>query len=317
MSDTVTEEKPEIESQFEASIGEAVEQAIQADEQLSKGGDDARLGENAGPTEEPKVEEQEVEDADEPDPETILPSSDDEDEPQDDEPPVTEDEPDVDIPSDEIPDELLEKAVKAGMTMRSARKFPDAEALQEAIAVISPDTDGSDDEPEATEAKASEVDDLLSQIKDLDPDEYDEELVQNMTVLKSLVSKLAKDNEELRVNSATSGFEANIATLDEDVAKIVRSDAGKRNMLKRKFDALKAGYQAIQENVTDADIFSEASGLVLADDIAKAKTNSKANSAKKRSSQRIARPSGKDVQEAKTDDEEAIELLKSKFKNLS
>jgi hypothetical protein len=82
--------------------------------------------------------------------------------PKEDVSPVAEDEGEIEgDPNDGKPepltDELLERAVKAGMSMKNARKFPDAESLTEALAVLGGDEgSGESDEVKPTGEKRSE-----------------------------------------------------------------------------------------------------------------------------------------------------------------
>jgi hypothetical protein len=227
------------------------------------------------------------------------------------------------IPADEpepISDDLLERAVKAGMSMRQARKFPDHEALEEAITLISGKVNGDDAaEPakpkEEAQAPESDIDKLLSDIS-IDPKEYDSDLIKSVNALKDVVRTLHKQNQELMTQGSAKGFDAHLSSLDETVAKAVRESPDKLASLRKKFDVLKAGYKAAGDTVQDSDVFGEAAKMVLADDITKAKSSSKSSQAQKRSQQLISRPSGKSIQPAKSADDEAARLLKEKF-NLS
>lgn len=300
-------EPNKVDEDFSASLSAAVDQAVEADE---------------------KAETEEIV-VDNP---TDTGSNDSNDLPSSDgskqvdlSPAPDKDEGDGDDPSAEpepISDDLLERAVKAGMSMRQARKFPDHEALEEAITLISNfgKVDGDDAvEPakpkEEAKAPESDIDKLLSDIS-IDPKEYDSDLIKSVNALKDVVRTLHKQNQELMTQGSAKGFDAQLSSLDESVAKAVRESPDKLASLRKKFDVLKAGYKAAGDTVQDSDVFGEAAKMVLADDITNAKSSSKSSQAQKRSQQLISRPSGKSIQPAKSADDEAARLLKEKF-NLS
>jgi hypothetical protein len=229
---------------------------------------------------------------------------------------------DISAEPEPISDDLLERAVKAGMSMRQARKFPDHEALEEAITLISnsgkvngDDAEGTAKPKEEAQAPESDIDKLLNDIN-IDPKEYDSDLTRSVNALKDVVRTLHKQNQELMNQGSAKGFDAHLSSLDEAVAKAVRESPDKLASLRKKFDVLKAGYKAAGDTVQDSDVFGEAAKMVLADDISKAKSSSKSSQAQKRSQQLISRPSGKSIQPAKSADDEAARLLKEKF-NLS
>lgn len=174
-------EPNKVDEDFSASLSAAVDQAVEADEKA-------------------KTEEIVVDNP------TDTGSNDSNDLPSSDgskqvdlSPAPDKDEGDGDDPSAEpepISDDLLERAVKAGMSMRQARKFPDHEALEEAIALISNfgKVDGDDAEETAKpkeEAKVpeSDIDKLLSDIS-IDPKEYDSDLIKSVNALKDVVRTL-------------------------------------------------------------------------------------------------------------------------------
>ena len=319
---TATEEvKTEtVPDSFETSIGSAVEAAMER--RKAQGAIPENKPENEDAEElqsKPEVETDEEAIESEGNQEEDL-SPEGEIEQEDDSPVTGDEEPEeVETPEAEITDELLERAVKAGMSMRNARKFPDAEALEEAIGLlsgVSSEGEKEEVEEEETVSAESEIDQLLAQVQ-INPEEYDDDLVKSFDTMKGLISKLAKQNQELLTQANASGFDANLAGLDETASKIVRDNPDKKQLLKRKFDALQAGYKATGEKLSDAEVLKEAVQMALSADIAKAKTDTKAKQAEKRQSQRIVRPSGKKVEQATSARDDAVQLLKEKFKNLS
>jgi hypothetical protein len=239
--------------------------------------------------------------------------------PKEDVSPVAEDEGEIEgDPNDGKPepltDELLERAVKAGMSMKNARKFPDAESLTEALAVLGGDEgSGESDEVKPTGEKKSAIDAALDAIPDLDPEEYDESLVGSIKSLKELVRQQSKQIEALSQSKSGTWMEEQINTLG-DVAKTVRDNPDKKSALLKKFAVLKAGYNATNESVPEEEIFQEAAEMTLGDELSKAADRGKSSAAQKRSAQRIARPSSQPIEPTKSVEQETAEMLREKFK---
>ena len=251
-------------------------------------------------------------------PDTDLPSDeDDDDEPNDDvsqeaDEEDEEDEPGGDDPTDEIDDDLLENAVKAGMSMKNARKFPDAESLREAIGLLTPKT--SEASTEEAKEPVSEIDSVLSDIPDLDPEEYDESIVNGFSALKKLIESQSKEIQSLKDGKTGTWIEQQINTLG-DVAKTVRDDPNKKSALLKKFDILKGGYKAAGESATEEAIFQEAASMVLGDDMKKEANKAKAKAARQREKAKINRASGQSAQEPGGDDvEDIVNIVSEKFK---
>jgi hypothetical protein len=306
MSDTTSK----IDDEFTASIEAAVEASVEADKQNLKNDNknvdtDEEVVNNANSESDLPPKGDEVQGGDTSATKEVKDPEGDEIPPKDTEP---------------ISDELLERAVRSGITMRTARKFPDSEALEEALSLLERSSGNGDEGKEApvkkdepATATPGDIEALLNDIK-IDPKEYDTDLVKSVEALKGAVASLYKQNQQLQAQGTATGFESNLATLDPAVAKVVRETPEKQTALRKKFDVLKAGYKAAGENLPDSDVFKEASQMVLSEDIAKAKTQSKSAQAQRRSTQLITRPSGKSVQpSAGSAEEEAAKLLKEKF----
>ena len=253
---------------------------------------------------------------DEPDTD-LPPDNGDDDEPNDDvsqeaDEEDEEDEPGGDDPTDEIDDDLLENAVKAGMSMKNARKFPDAESLREAIGLLTPKT--SEASTEEAKEPVSEIDSVLSDIPDLDPEEYDESIVNGFSALKKLIESQSKEIQSLKDGKTGTWIEHQINTLG-DVAKTVRDDPNKKSALLKKFDILKGGYKAAGESATEEAIFQEAASMVLGDDMKKEKDKAKTKAARQREKSRISRASGQSAQTPGGDDvEDIVNIVSEKFK---
>lgn len=308
-------EKSELPDEFTASLENAVDEAMAADaadlenEKPAEGAEDGDGGDGGA---EPVEQEKQLpsEKGDEQPKRTDDDSQKAKDKDEDDE---EGGEPKTPAAKPEIPDELLERAVKAGMSMKNARKFPDAESLSEAITLLGGAEGGGDGNgAEEGGEKKSAIDEALEQIPDLDPEEYDESLVNTVKSLKDIVRTQAQQLEALSQSKAGTWIEDQINTLG-DVANTVRSDPGKKGALLKKFEVLKAGYRAVNDSISDEAVFQEAANSVLSEDLSKNREQAKADAARKRSGQRVSRPSGQTNKPTPSVEDETAAMLKEKF----
>ena len=119
---------------------------------------------------------------------------------------------------DPAPDDaLVERAVRAGISLADAKAVPTAAALERIVGRV---------ETSASESKASkddvdskdeekEEEDLLAKIPDLDPEEYPDELVAGFKGLKDLVVSQQKTIKDLQKGASAQGSwaDAQIAAL--------------------------------------------------------------------------------------------------------
>jgi len=195
---------------------------------------------------------------------------------------------------DAISDELLERAVKAGLTVSEARQYPSAELLSSMCDRL--DRAGSDDtssEEDGAQADTAGDDDPLAAIPDLDPDEYDEKIVDGFKALKSLVKQQQDTINDLRSGQGTDWFASQVEGLGESVNKALEGAPEKRDALKAKFEMLTAGYKTAGQDADRANVFQEAASLVLGDELASAKEDATKAALSKRSGQHISRTSGR------------------------
>ncbi len=217
-------------------------------------------------------------------------------------------------PDDEpsVPDELIERAVKAGMTIADARSFKDADALGRTCSLLeakaesgTPDEKGEQGDG-ADEKEDKELVELIGKIPELDPDLYDEKVIEVVSAMREVSKALATraqalklENAELR--KARSGDES-LTWMDSQVTGMgkayedaLKAEPAKRAELQEKFTVLEAGYKAAGKEVTRESVFQEAATLVLKDAAAKAEEAERAEALKKRSKQHINRPGGSRV----------------------
>lgn len=210
-------------------------------------------------------------------------------------------------------DETIERAVKAGLSIAEAKKFPTDALLSATCDRIEGVQKAKAGEAKpAGEVKGGEAEpaDPLAAIPDLDPSEFDERIVKAFAAVKEIAKAQQRTIEELR-GDRSKGF---VATKLEGLKNLTKGDAAKESAVRVKFDVLKAGYQAAGQEVSEEAIFAEAAQLVLGADVAADKQAKRAEAARTRSGQRIARPTGRNV-EAKPDvlEEAAAEIDRKYF----
>ena len=205
---------------------------------------------------------------------------------------------------DKITDEHLERAVKVGFTMAEARKFGSAELLESTVSRLE----------EAQKAKTNdgendgEGEDPLAAIPDLDPEEFDEKIVESFKAMKDIIRAQHETIEGLQKAepSTADWFDGQRGSLDKPVAKAVLANPEKWDEIRGKFDVLVAGYKAAGQDVSRADVLKEAVGITMSDVIAKAANDEKVKKLDKRGKQHIQRPAGNGGGGSEVDDEADI-----------
>ena len=199
-------------------------------------------------------------------------------------------------------DALVERAIKAGLSLADARSFKSKDSMEriltalEATASKPNETEGED--AHADEGSGADGDDAqssLAQIPELSEDEgYDEGLVAAFNGLRRLaiqqsetIANLVKAGESAK---AKDRFSHLVDTLDESVRKGM--DAPTRSHLKKQYDILSAGYKAMKTEKKDDEIFKEAATLALGDRLSEAALKSRADALAKRRNLALAKPGG-------------------------
>ncbi len=216
---------------------------------------------------------------------------------EDDEPPVNA-----------ITDDHLERAVRVGMTIADARSFKSADALERMCSMLeTKQDDGGDGGDDASD---DEDDDPLDGIPDLDPDEYDEAIVNGFKAMKDIIRGQQDTIKGLKSGGRESWFDTAVSKL------AVTPDETQKAALKKKVDILTAGYEAAGDRVDQADVFKEASEIVLGKELAEAADKSKIQKLNKRKTQHSSRPGGRGVKpKADTFEDIASEIDQKYFKD--
>jgi hypothetical protein len=184
-----------------------------------------------------------------------------------------------------VPDELLQRAVKAGMDLSDARALAgqDADAFERTLGIMEKSTSADDSQGDDDSGKTE--DDPLAGIPDLDPDVYDDKIVGGFKAMKDIIRGQQETIKALKSNGESGSW------LDQQTEALgVNATAEQKAELSEQFDVLKSGYEAKGKEVSDEAVFQQAASLVLGDDIQAAVDADKAAKAKKR--QKISRPSG-------------------------
>lgn len=225
---------------------------------------------------------------------------------------------------------LIERAVKAGIPLKTAKKI-DAESLSEMCEAFEAKSSPADSKKEVQKPKEDEKDEIesiLSEFPDFDDDaeEYDPKLLSAINVLKKLVfaqnTTIKKMNSEGSARSSESWTDTKIEALGKDFAEALgvgqakADDTQKANRasIEKKFNMLTKGYEATGEEVDKDEVFNEAVALVLGDVKTKSQSVARAEALDKRSKLHLARPTGSHQTRVGDADSETVALLEKKFK---
>ena len=291
----------DIDESIDAVMAEIKDDAESGDKKDEKSGDDADDNKEI-PSDEVQTDDDESEDISDENGKDVDENVDED---------VGDEEDDDD--KDAVTDDLLQRAVDAGLSIPEAREIGSAKALavmcDKLEARAAKDEDGDD-------AESDEEDDPLDGILDLDPEDYDEDLVKGVGMLKDFIRKQSKEIKDLRgsleaaetKSESRSFFDSRVSELDKDYTDELK-DSKKRAALRKQFDVLSAGYKATGEEVSQDEIFDQARDIVLGD----VKTSIKASKLKKRRSQFGARPGGEKNSAIKDPLDEVADELENKF----
>jgi hypothetical protein len=193
---------------------------------------------------------------------------------------------------DAVTDDHLERAVKAGLTMAEARRFGSASLLDAMVSRLEGKKDGGD---KGGKTDAGEDKDPLEDVPDLDPNEYDEKIVNAFKALKGIARQQQEIIKGLRTQDQAATpdwFKAQAAGLDKAVSSAITSDPTKLESIRDKFAVLEAGYKAAGKDASREAVFQEAVRITMGDVISKAAVDDKAAELAKRAKQHINRPAG-------------------------
>ena len=204
-------------------------------------------------------------------------------------------------------DALIKRGVLAGLDVADVKAFKSAEQAERILAALEakaqPTTESKTASKPADDGfPADEIDNAVKEIteaKDEDGNpEYDPKIVKLVTAMGSLLKAQGEQINALKKAGssaeAQTSFDKAFGGLDKEVKSHV--DAATKSKLKAKFDFLKSAHESAKDKATDAEVFEEASKIVLGDLIAKAGAESRTAAAVQRSQMALARPGGESGQ---------------------
>ena len=225
-----------------------------------------------------------------------------------------------------IPDSLVERAVRAGVSISDAKTFQSADALTRICTMLESqkanDKGGTPPKKEAEE----EEDDPLKDVPSLDPKDYDEGVIKVVDALKAVIKDQHKKIKEVVASKSAVDvdlwFTSKVDALGDDYREVL-GEAGKvksgtaqaamRETLKEKFNILSAGYKASEKEIDPATVFNEAVSMVLPDVAQKASLAKKEKEAADRERRKIQRPGGAGVKSASDPLAEVANAIDGKF----
>lgn len=247
---------------------------------------------------------------------------------------VDSDNDDSDVDSAVVTDELIERAVLAGIPIKDARKYSDPEMLENIINLVSAKTDKVQKNVVPEKKHVPDIDmTILDSIPDLNPDEYDPEVVSAFSGVKQVVKTLVDQVKQLQIENQNVVAKNTLSWIDsafeslepeyheflgkgpKDSLKPDGIEFKNRSMIVERMDILKAGYEAVNKPVpSNSELFKDALESIFGKKVASKKINNKLD---KRKNQHINRadkskPTEKDVQK-KDARSELIDTIASKI----
>lgn len=238
-------------------------------------------------------------------------------------------------------DEVLSRAVLAGIPLAEARQFASDDSLLRVVGAIH-DAAGTGDEPDGKAGEEAEEKDPFADLPELDPEEYDPKLIKTFEAMKSALKsqnetikgfrqqqeESAQAANEAAARDVEQWFDKQVESLGEEFTEALGEGAmsaldrgssqyAKRDEIASRMAIILAGYQATgQQAPPREDVFNEAARLVLHDQFVSARERKLAKDLESRAGQHIARPGGKKTKQTQSPfDEAAAELDRKYFGN--
>lgn len=195
-----------------------------------------------------------------------------------------------------IPDDLIERAIHAGIPMKDVREIKNPEILGRMCEKLESAVKPADERKPGSDEKQDEGgDDPLDGVPDLDPEEYDEKIVAGFKAMKDIIRKQQAVIAKLGDGAARreeSTIDTRLNGLGKAFADAAPAGSEKRAELEKKINILKAGYKAAGEDVEEDAVFQEAVKIVLGDVEDSEADARKAAALDKRRKLHLNRPSG-------------------------
>ncbi len=240
-----------------------------------------------------------------------------------------------------ISDYAIEQAVAVGVPLGDAVAFKSDESLLrvvEARRLAAVSIKGVGSEVDKKE-EASDLEDLISKIPDLDPEEFTPETVAMFGALKDIITQQQDSIREISQQQTAAAdarlattaeevegwFDSEVSNLGEDFAEALGTGGyssllqgspqlAKRDEIATQVLVLNAGYAAIGAKTPPrAEVFKIASQFVLQKEFEQIKTKKVTGELSKRSKQHLQRGSGKKNKSQVSPEEEIAAELDQKY----
>jgi len=237
----------------------------------------------------------------------------------------------------ELSDEIIARALNAGMDLKDALAFPSEQSLDRIVSAMERGRQPARQEPEKKEA-LKEKEDPFADL-DLDPEKYDPEVVELFGKVKKVlagqygkIKEFEQQQEQTSRNAEMAAaqeverwFDGQVKELGEDFADALGSggyrslDRGSsqfanREAIANQMAVMMAGYQAMgQEAPPREQVFDAAARLVLRDKYQQVGQERLAGKLAKRALKHVQRVAGPKAKSKSTPEEEAADALKAKF----
>lgn len=223
-------------------------------------------------------------------------------------PVATQEEPKTETPSTPeafvADDDLIKRGILAGLDVADVKAFQSKEQAERILAALESKAEPKSQKAEGTkkdDGAGFPADDFEKAVKEMEdakdedgnPD-YDPKFISLFKTMSALLKSQSTEIAALKKAGATadvqSAFDKSFSGLDEGVRAHV--DAATKSKLKAKFNFLKSAHESAKDKATDAEVFEEASKIVLGDLISNAGAEARAAAAAKRQALALARPGG-------------------------
>lgn len=225
-------------------------------------------------------------------------------------------------------DEILARAVQAGLSLSEARTFSHEGSLEHTVSLI-----------EAGKKTETTKEDPLDSLPKLDPEVYEPEVVDTFNKLTDVVRQqrdelnlfksAAQQSAEAAQGAATreieGWFDERVNNLGENFSEVLgkgeyaslnqgSTQLAKRDQIINHMTTLVAGLQTTGQQLLSRDaVFEVASRAVLQDEFQKIHEEKLVKELADRSTQHISRPGGQKVGGVQSVDEETAAMIDSKF----
>jgi hypothetical protein len=234
-----------------------------------------------------------------------------------------------------VSDEMLARAIGAGVSLADALSFPDEQSLERVISAV------EKTRKPVEEKKDGEIkqDDLFSALPKLDPESYDPEVLAYFDALTGIIKKqqeqiqasharhdeIQQSAQNYQAQEIENWFDNQIKELGEEYSDALgkskyraldrgSSQYANREAIANNMSILLSGYRAQGKPIPPReDIFDMAVGIVFADKIEEIESGKLSGDLEARASQHIQRAGGRKAVGQKTPRDEAAEALKEKF----